>query len=174
MMSNAYAGIFDYVYDYRATLVSFVAIIISTVAILGSSLRQRRKKKEGIPECKPAPVAPICFDCTTQSQYSYTLTLKWGNPRVVPVATWKLLQELPEVCRFTRGANPFYSEPITTAGALERTEKAANPKAKAQANTVIPNTSERTEVPEEGNRAAEEEEVTPDPEVIHDPPASSS
>ena len=161
-MSDSNTSVFDYVYEYRGTLVSCIAIIISTVAILGSSRCQRRNREKR-PECKPPP---ICFDCSTQTQYTFTLTFPWGNPRVVPVATWKNLCKLPEVCRFPKGSNPFYTEPIIATGAFEKVEK---PKAKT--DTVIPETPERTEVTEEANRTGEEEEVTPE---VYFPPTSSS
>ena len=143
--------VFSLAHDYRASLVVIIAIIASTVAISGSSRRQRKGRKE-----------PVCYDCKTQSQYTFTLTLDWDRPRVVPINTWKLFWNQAEIHRFVRGADPFYSRPVAVGGGFEARE-VKKAKSRQGENTSIPTNSENAS----GVPAVDEEEL-PSEEVIED------
>ena len=100
-------------YSFHMSVAVTIAIILLTVAILGSSRCQRKERSK----------RPVCYDCKTQTLYTYTLTSNWKPPRVVPVTTWKLFANQPEVHRFERGVDPFYSQPVAEGGRFENPQQ---------------------------------------------------
>ena len=81
-------------------------IIISVAIAVQAGLTRRKEKKR--------------FDSQTQTAHTFvrSVYLGWNPPKTVPVSKWKLSWGTPEVWRFKTTDNPFFAQPILTAGQI--------------------------------------------------------